>query len=112
MSALPEVSVAAAARMIGVSRARVYQRVASAMTDAGNHSKPLDATIRAAGGRGTRAGVQIRIELDVVMAWRDERIAAGLPVGAIPAQYWRDVVPKPPEIPVQPFSGMPNLNPF
>jgi hypothetical protein len=40
-------------------------------------------------------------------------VDAGLPVGPIPAQYWRDVVPQPPEIPATPaFSGIPNLNPF
>jgi hypothetical protein len=111
MTALPEMSVAAAARMLGVSRQRVYQRVAGAGAEDNKHGRPLDATVRPSEGRGTRDGVQIRIELDVVLAWREERIAAGLPVGPIPAHLWRDVVPKPPEIPAT-FSGFPNINPF
>ena len=114
MSALPEMSVAAAARILGVSRQRVYQRIAVATGAADTeHGRPLEATVRASGGRGTRGGHQLRVELDIVLAWRAERVDAGLPVGPIPAQYWRDVVPQPPEIPATPaFSGIPNLNPF
>lgn len=112
MTALPEMSVAAAARILGVSRQRVYQRIAVAAGGDGEHGRPLEATVRASNGRGTRGGQQLRVELDIVLAWRAERVAAGLPVGPIPAQFWRDVVPLPPEIPAQPFSGLPNLNPF
>lgn len=107
---LPEIPVTAAAKMIGVSRARVYQRITG---DAGSWDagRPLEASVRPSKSRGHRNGKMLQIALDVVLAWRAERLEAGLEVGPIPPEYQsHEPIPKPPAIP--PIVGLPNLSPF
>ena len=111
----PELSVTAAAKIIGVSRARVYQRITG---DAGgwDAGRQLPAEVRASTSRGHRGGKLYRIALDVALAWREERLAAGLEVGEVPPEYHHYIPgPKPPAIPKIPGTrpiGMPNLSPF
>lgn len=105
-----EITVTEAAKLIGVSRARVYQRITG---DAGgwDAGRPLEAMPRPSTGRGHRNGRTLKIALDVALAWRDERQAAGLDVGPIPAHYLDELpAPKPPTMPR--IIGMPNLSPF
>lgn len=105
-----ELSVTAAAKIIGVSRARVYQRITG---DAGtwDAGRPLEAVARPSNKRGHRNGKMFQIALEVVLEWRAERLAAGLDVGPVPPQYQsHEPIPKPPTIP--PIVGMPNLSPF
>lgn len=102
----PELSVTEAAKIIGVSRARVYQRITG---DAG--SRQLEASARPSKRRGHQKGKMLQIALDVVLTWRAERLAAGLEVGPIPPEYQtHEPIPKPPAIP--PIVGLPNLSPF
>lgn len=106
----PELSVTAAAKIIGVSRARVYQRITG---DAGSWDagRRLEASARPSKSRGHRNGKMFQIALDVVLTWRAERLAAGLEVGPIPPEYQtHEPIPKPPAIP--PIVGLPNLSPF
>lgn len=105
-----ELSVAQAAKLIGVSRARIYQRITG---DAGgwDAGRPLEATPRPSTGRGHRNGRTLKIALDVALAWREERQAAGLEVGPVPPEYLDALpAPKPPAMPR--IVGMPNLSPF
>ncbi len=102
-----EIAIADAARIIGVSRARVYQRARDA---AAMSSRPLPVHNRASRARGIRDGRQWFLDLDDVLAWRAEREAAGLPVGPIPASIADHLVTAPPPIP--PIVGLPNLSPF
>lgn len=107
---VPEITVTEAAKIIGVSRARVYQRITG---DAGSWDagRPLPATVRPSTGRGHRNGQTLRIALDVALAWREERQTAGLDVGEIPPKYLDYVpAPKPPAMPR--IVGMPNISPF
>lgn len=110
-----ELSVTQAAKLIGVSRARVYQRITGEAGgwDAG---RPLPAASRPSEGRGTRNGRQLKIELDVALAWRAEREAAGQPVGPLPDALAEHATPTPPPVPpVAPIAmpvGMPNFSPF
>lgn len=106
--------VTVAAKLIGVSRARVYQRVTGA-SGGWSAGRPLEATATPSKGRGHRNGTQLKIALDVALAWRDERIAAGETVGEIPPEYLDAAArhapaPKPPTIPR--IVGMPNISPF
>ena len=102
-----EIAIADAARIIGVSRARVYQRVRDAAAMA---SRPLPAHTRASRARGNWGGKLWFLDIEDVLAWRAEREAAGLPVGPIPASIADHLVTAPPQIP--PIVGMPNFSPF
>lgn len=79
------VGVSEAARIIGVSRARVYQRIAQ--PDGGwNPGRPLDAETGPPMARGARDGKQLRVKLVDVLVWRHERETAGQPVGPLPVR--------------------------
>lgn len=80
-----DLSVSEAAILIGVSRARVYQRITGYAKD-GKAGRPLDVVVRTTNRPGTRLGRQIRIPLASALAWRAERQASGLTVGQLHAE--------------------------
>jgi len=116
-------TVPEAARIVGVSRARVYQRI-SGLAGGWVAGKPLDATPKKSTNRGAREGKQLTISVEDVMAWRAERIEAGAEVGPLPPELaeWEVVLPPavPPIVPVtaqdkrQPDVpvGIPILSPY
>jgi len=111
---MPDLSVAEAARLIGVSRARVYQRISgnAGSWDAG---RPIEVVIRAAVSRGVKNGRQLRVDVETALTWRAEREAAGLPVGPVPPALADYVIPVPPPPPaIIPLSavGLPTVTPF
>ena len=71
--------VAVAARLIGVSRARVYQRI-SGKAGTWTAGAPLAATIGKSGSKGARNGRQLRVSLSDALAWRAEREGKGHPI--------------------------------
>lgn len=112
-----DLTVTEAAAMIGVSRARVYQRITG---QAGTWAagKPLPAILVRSTSRGSKNGRQMRVAFDLAMQWRQERLAAGLAVGPVPAMETGDDIPAPPakpsrvtEEPAIPI-GMPTVSPF
>jgi hypothetical protein len=69
--------------LVGVSRSRVYQRIHGTHENAG---RPMPAIIDYTNKPGTRSGRQILVAWDDAMAWRAERVEAGLPVGEVPVR--------------------------
>ena len=78
------------ARFVGVSRARVYQRVTMTHLGGSGGTRPLThRKLAKRSQRGTdRFGRPVRvlvtIPYSVALEWRSERIARGLEVGATP----------------------------
>lgn len=118
-----DLTVAEAARIVGVSRARVYQRI-SGMAGGWVAGKPLDATPKRSSNRGARDGQQLTISVEDVMAWRAERMEAGADVGELPGHLaeWEVILP-PPQPPIVPLTakepppaapavGLPIVSPF
>lgn len=105
----PTIGITQAARMIGVSRARMYQRITQ-QAGGWTPGRPFPAETGAPISAGARNGKQIRVALADVLAWRAEREAAGLPVGPIPDTLAEHIVPDPPTIP--PIIGLPTISPF
>jgi len=108
--AAKDLSVAETARIVGVSRARVYQRIADYD---GDNARSLEAVTRESKRPGTRDGRQLRIPIAVALSWRAEREAAGQIVGVVPPEVSDQLLPPPPippsaEIPV----GLPAFRPF
>jgi hypothetical protein len=110
------------ARIVGVSRARVYQRI-SGLAGSWVAGKPLDATPKKSNNRGAREGKQLTISVEDVMTWRAERLEAGAEVGSLPPDLadWEVILPppQPPIVPVtaddkrqEPAVGIPILTPF
>ena len=79
---VPDLSVAEAADFIGVSRARVYQRV-TGTAGAWDAGRPLPSVLRETKRPGTKAGHQRRISIADALAWRMERETKQQPVGPI-----------------------------
>lgn len=116
-------TVPVAARIVGVSRARVYQRI-SGLAGGWVAGKPLEATPKKSTNRGAREGKQLTISVEDVMAWRAERMEIGAEVGPLPAELadWEVVLPPPlpPVIPVtaedkrlqESAVGIPIVTPF
>lgn len=90
-----DLSVTETAALVGVSRARVYQRI-TGYAGAGDAGRAIDTVIRETGRPGTRRGQQMRIPLAVALQWRTEREAAGQAVGEIPAEVQDQLVIDPP----------------
>lgn len=100
-----DLSVTEAARLIGVTRARVYQRARLPGVDGGG--RPLASDLRTdvpLRGVGVSRGEQIRIPLADALVWRSERAAQGLPVGPLPESVTPSDDP--------PAVGMPSIRPF
>ena len=79
-----DLSVTEAARLIGVSRARVYQRAGAT---ASTQSRPIATSTRddvPLRGVAVARGRSLRIPLADAIIWRAERAAQGLPVGPLP----------------------------
>lgn len=78
-----DLSVIDAAALIGVSRARVYQRVTGQpIHQAG---RPLDGLLRPARRPGLKKDqLHLRVPLHAVLTWRAERVLAHEPVGDLP----------------------------
>jgi hypothetical protein len=103
-----DLSVTEAARLIGVSRARVYQRAGAT---ASTPSRPIASATRddvPLRGLAVARGRSLRIPLADALIWRAERAAQGLPVGPVP----HGVAETP--APVEPASsvGLPSFRPF
>lgn len=81
-TAAADLSVSEAAAYIGVTRARVYQRL-TGYAGAWDAGRPLNSIVRDTGRPGTRNGRQKRIAIEDALAWRTEREQAGLPVGPV-----------------------------
>lgn len=84
------VGIAEASRIVGVTRARVYQRV-NGVTGAGEDApraeripSTQEAQLSPLTGRSRSVTV---VPLSAVLRWRADRIAAGLPVGTVPDGY-------------------------
>lgn len=116
-----DLSVAEAAKWIGVSRARVYQRI-TGYAGQGDAGQPLDVVVRTTHRPGTKMGRQFRVPIATALKWRAERQARGLPVGVIPdgvsleapAASVAAVAPPPPPTPDVSDApvGMPTVSPF
>ena len=84
------VGIAEAARIVGVTRARVYQRVngvtgaGEGATRAGRLESVQELRMGKKGGQAHSVTV---IPVAAVLQWRAERIASGLPVGPVPDGY-------------------------
>jgi hypothetical protein len=104
-----DLSVTEAARLIGVSRARVYQRARADETTA---SRPIASATRddvPLRGLAVARGRSLRIPLADALIWRAERAAQGLPVGPVP--HGTPVAA--PELPEPASSvGLPSFRPF
>ena len=75
-------SVAEAAKIIGVSRARVYQRIVGYPKK--TSGRPITSIVRETGRPGTKQGRQIRVPIAEVLQWRSERESSGFAVGELP----------------------------
>jgi hypothetical protein len=95
-----DMTVTEAAKMIGVSRARVYQRI-TGQAGTWDPGRPLPAILVRSTSRGARNGRQMRVDFSLALEWRQERLAAGLEVGPIPAADPEDAVPAPPTMPAK-----------
>lgn len=103
---ITDLSVAETAKLVGVSRARVYQRI-TGYAGAGDSGRPIDALIRTTHRPGTRLGRQMRIPVEAALAWRTERELAGYAVGPIP-----DGITTPPPVLDDPHSLPPDAQPL
>jgi hypothetical protein len=107
-----DLSVTEAARLIGVSRARIYQRANAMHTaKAGRHlptETRSDVPLR---GVAVSRGHQIRIPLADALIWRAERAAQGLPVGPLPHNVAEIPVAAPDPAEPAPV-GLPTFRPF
>jgi hypothetical protein len=74
-----DLSVLDVARLVGVSRARVYQRC---IDPAAQNSRPLSSMQVLS--NSVRGGMTRRIPIAAALAWRNERLASGDPVGPLP----------------------------
>lgn len=74
----PDLSVTEAAKLIGVSRARVYQRI-TGYAGHGDAGAPLSVTVQDGPTRK-----KYRVPIAIALTWRAERQANHLPVGPIP----------------------------
>lgn len=93
------ISVALAARMVGVSTARVYQRI-----DPNGEGTRIPAITEQRATRDGRPMVpRFRLDLRDVLTWRAERLAQGLDVGPVPEGYTPEVTPA---------IGLPTARPF
>ncbi len=114
-----DLTVTEAAKMVGVSRARVYQRI-TGQAGGWDPGRPLPAILVRSTSRGARNGRQMRVDFHLAMEWRQERLAAGLSVGPIPASDPEDAVPAPPPMPAKMTEptepvvtiGLPVVSPF
>jgi hypothetical protein len=114
-----DLTVTEAAKMVGVSRARVYQRI-TGQAGGWDPGRPMPVILVPCTSRGARNGRQMRIDFDLALEWRQERLTAGLPVGPIPDADPEDAVPPPPVKPpktAEPASpvvpiGMPSVRIF
>lgn len=108
----PLVSVSAAARMVGVSTARVYQRISE--TAEGTR---IPAVTVPMSSKGRELTPRLRVDIVTVLEWRREREVLGQEVGPVPTAYLTYVVPLPPPRPAPiehaPSSvGLPATRPF
>jgi hypothetical protein len=113
---ITDLSVAETAKLVGVSRARVYQRI-TGYAGAGDSGRPIDALIRTTNRPGTRLGRQMRVPLEAALDWRAERQLQDLPVGPLPDWYTEspEVLDDPRTLPpdAQPLPiGLPVFRPF
>jgi hypothetical protein len=106
---VPDLSIAEAATFIGVSRARIYQRVTgrAGQWPAG---RPLQSILRETKRPGTKDGHQRRISIADALAWRMEREVKQQPVGPITPEM-NSLLAKYREM-TKPPVGMPAINPF
>jgi hypothetical protein len=106
---LPDLSIAEAATFIGVSRARIYQRVTgrAGQWPAG---RPLQSIMRETKRPGTKDGQQRRISIADALAWRMEREVKQQPVGPI-TPHMDALLAKYREATSAPV-GMPTIQPF
>ena len=107
-----DLSVTEAARLIGVSRARVYQRTGS---PAATSSRPIASATRddvPLRGVAVARGRSLRIPLADALIWRAERAAQGLPVGPMP--HAAPSIPDAPsdQTPEPSPVGLPSFRPF
>ena len=100
-----DLSVAEAATLIGVSRARVYQRI-TGYAGQGDAGQPLDVVVRTTRRPGTKMGRQFRVPIQTAMAWRAERQANHLPVGPVPPAIAAALSTMPPQ-PIAPAPDAP-----
>lgn len=114
-SVFPTMSVPDAARAIGVTPARVYQRL-SGKPRAGVPiigSRVLDVS-----RKGKTPRTVLHVDVVTVLQWRAQRLDAGEPVGPVPSAYIEHDVPPPPARPtpnteaVGMAVGMPTVRPF
>ena len=110
----PALPIGAAATIIGVSRARVYQRVGQ--YHGWVPGKPLPsvpgATKRPGPTNSTHGKAQLLVQLSDVLAWRAEREAAGLAVGPLPDELAEHILPEPPPLPSPDVIGLPTFRPY
>jgi hypothetical protein len=105
-------SASETAQLVGVSRARVYQRL-----DGWDLQSRAIASV-AEPSRHAYTGVARRVPVAAALAWRTERLAAGAPVGPLPD--WLAVRTSEPAAPVTVDApddapapiGLPSLRPF
>lgn len=108
----PLVSVSAAARIVGVSTARVYQRISE--TAEGTRIPAVTVPVSS---KGRELTPRLRVDIVTVLEWRREREVLGQEVGPVPPAYQAYVVPLPPPRPAPietPFGpvGLPATRPF
>ena len=98
---VPDLSVAEAADFIGVSRARVYQRV-TGTAGAWDAGRPLPSVLRETNRPGTKAGHQRRISIADALAW-EPPVSKAVQLVPLLAQAIRSV--RPPTDAVAPPGG-------
>jgi hypothetical protein len=110
-----DLSVTEAARLIGVSRARIYQRT-NALHREGRLLPTQTRTDVPLRGVAVQRGRQIRIPLADALVWRAERQAHGLPVGPMPHGVTLEdegiVAHDLPTTEPEPVVGLPTFRPF
>ena len=108
----PLVPVAQAARMVGVSTARVYQRI----SESAEGTRIPAVVVPRQRSDGRELAPRLRVDILTVLEWRRERELAGHEVGPVAPQFERFVVPVPPARPTPAelvgSVGMPSTRPF
>lgn len=100
----PDLSILEVAALVGVTKARVYQRLADLIN-------PLPSLKRVV-TQGTRAVTRVPIE--AALAWRADRFEHGHAVGPAPLELLDQLLVPPPPILIMPSIqiGLPRFTPY
>jgi hypothetical protein len=109
----PDLSIPQVAALVGVTKARVYQRI-NGETGAGEVARRAGCLPSHQRALTPGARMVTRVPLDVALAWRAERMAQGHAVGEAPYELLDQLLAPPPvpTLPAPPSVGLPRFTPF